>query len=196
MKTISILKSFSIHTPIIACAVFLASCGYEQKPEGSKEIAEERNEAKSENSKKEKDAQFLVNAAEINLEQIKLGELASRKGSTSHVKELGQNMEEAHSKSFSDLRALAEEKRMSIPKSATSDANDSYMDLNGKSAKDFDKAYAVKMVSSHKSAISTFEKASKDCDDKDVKNWAISTLPELRRHLNLAIECQEKCEEK
>jgi hypothetical protein len=35
------------------------------------------------------------------------------------------------------------------------------------------------MVSGHKDAIATFEKASTDCKGTDIKNWATATLPEL-----------------
>jgi hypothetical protein len=35
------------------------------------------------------------------------------------------------------------------------------------------------MVSGHKDAIATFEKASTDCNETDIKNWATATLPEL-----------------
>jgi hypothetical protein len=35
------------------------------------------------------------------------------------------------------------------------------------------------MVSGHKDAIATFEKASTDCNETNIKNWVTATLPEL-----------------
>jgi|GEM_PF-2746860 len=55
------------------------------KPEDTKEVAEESNEEILDNNKSEKGAKFLVNDAEINREEISLGNLAQEKGRMSHV---------------------------------------------------------------------------------------------------------------
>ena len=173
---------------------FLSSCGNNSKPEDTKEVAEEHNDAKFDNKKQEKDAQFLVNAAEINLEEIKLGQLAQEKGNASHIKELGKMMEDAHTKSLAELIALAKTKIITIPTSPTDNAMDAFKKLDAKSGNNFDKEYADMMVSGHKDAISTFEKASENCEDADIKNWASTMLPDLRKHLDHAIKCQKECE--
>ena len=193
MKTHTFIRKTMLHSILVAFILLVASCGYNQKPEDTKFVAEEHNEAKFDNNKQENDAQFLVNAAEINLEEIQLGQLAQQLGRTSQVKELGKMMVDAHTKSLSDLTALAKSKMITIPTSSTNDAKDAYKKLNDKSGNDFDKAYADMMVSEHKDAISTFEKASTDSNDQDIKNWATSSLSGLRAHLDHSIDCQKKC---
>ena len=188
MKTF--IKKTMLLATLVAFILLVASCGYNQKPKDTKEVAEERNEAKFENNKQEKDAQFLVNAAEINLEEIQLGQLAQQKGGTAEVKELGKMMEDAHTKSLNELKALAKSKMITIPTSPTNNAQDAYKDLNEKSGNDFDKAYADLMVSEHKDAIEAFEDASEDSNDNDIKNWARASLPGLRTHLEHSIDCQ------
>ena len=173
---------------------FLSSCGNNSKPEDTKEVAEEHNDAKFDNKKQEKDAQFLVNAAEINLEEIKLGQLAQEKGNASHIKELGKMMEDAHTKSLAELIALAKTKIITIPTSPTDNAMDAFKKLDAKSGNNFDKEYADMMVSGHKDAISTFEKAAENCEDADIKNWASTMLPDLRKHLDHAIKCRKEFE--
>ncbi len=190
-KTISI-KEILLQVTLFSALLF--SCSPNQKSEDTKDIAEERNDANFDTNKQEKDAQFLVNSAEISLEEIQLGQLAQQKGTTSHVKALGKMMEDAHSKSLQDLTALAQRKGVSIPTASTDDAKDAYTKLNKKSGNDFDKAYADRMVNEHKDAIETFEKASTDSYDIDIKNWASLSLPELRTHLEHSIDCQKKCE--
>lgn len=103
-------------------------------------------------------------------------------------------MEDAHTKSQRDLTALATRKSITISTSPSDDAKDAYNDLNEKSGDDFDKAYADKMVSKHKDAIDAFDKASIDCKDPDIKNWAIATLHYLRTHLSNSVNCQMKTE--
>lgn len=103
-------------------------------------------------------------------------------------------MESAHTKSLNDLNALAKKKIITIPTSATDDAKDAYEKLDKKTGADFDKKYCDMMVEGHKDAISKFEKASTKSNDSEIKEWATSMLPELRKHLDQAITCRKKCE--
>ncbi|MFO7574903.1 MAG: DUF4142 domain-containing protein [Bacteroidales bacterium] len=192
MKKISYFTKALLQVTFFTTVLVIASCGYNPKPEDTKVVAEEYNEAKFDNNAQEGDAQFLVNAAEISMEQIEVGQLAQQKGTTTNVKELGKIMEDAHTKSLSDLTALAKRKMITIPTSLTDDARDAYKDLNDKTGDDFDEAYADMMVSTHEDAIETFEKATTERYDIDIKNWAIATLPDLRTHLNLSTDFQKK----
>ena len=190
MKKTRYKKGAWLLLTFVITVLLIASCGYNQKPEDSKDVAEEHNDAKFEDNDQEKDAQFLVNAAEIHLEEIQLGKLAQQIGRTTQVKELGKMMEDVHTKSLNDLTALAARKMVTIPTSPTDDAKDAYEKLSDKSRNDFDKSYADMMVSEHKDAISIYEKASSECDDTDIKNWASASLPGLRKHLDHSIDCQ------
>ena len=162
----------------------------------TKEVAEDKNDAKFDSAKMEKDAQFLVNAAEINLEEIKLGQLAQQRGMSNDIKMLGQTMVEAHTKALSDLKSLAQSKTVSIPDAATKDANDAWDKLQKEKGTDFDKKYCDMMVDGHKDAIDKFEKAASDATDPQIKQWASSMLPDLRKHLDMSMTCQNKLEKK
>ena len=199
MTKLTFFKQTMIHAIFAAGILLLASCG---SSKDTKEVAEDKNEARFDRSearfdrdRQEKDAQFLVNMAEVNMKQIQLGQLAQQKGTTTHVKELGKMMEEAHTKSQSDLTALARSKSITIPTTPTDDVRSAYNNLNEKSADDFDKAYIDMMVNQHEDAIKTFEDATTDMYDTDIKNWAIAALPVLRTNLNHSIESQNKHDE-
>lgn len=185
------IRSFIVMT-FIASLFVIVSCSTNETAENPKEVAEKQNDIEFDTQARENDAQFLVNAAEMNMEEIRLGQLAQQKGQSTEVKELGKIMEESHSKSLQDLTALAKSKNVTIPTSPTENAQESYRKLNEKSTDDFDEAYADLMVNEHKDAIEAFEKASKDCQDPDIKNWATSSLPDLRKHHNHSVECQKK----
>jgi putative membrane protein len=195
MKKTSYFTQSFLTVTFVATVLLFASCNNSQRPRDTKEVAEERNDENFNNTQQEKDAQFLVNAAEINLKQIQLGQLAQQKGSSTHVKELGKMMEDAHTKSQRDLTALARSKSITIPTTPTDDVKDAYKDLNEKSGKDFDKAYSDLMVKRHKDAIDDFENAATDSNDREVKNWATASLPDMRAHLDHSIESQKKNEE-
>lgn len=180
-------------TLIIAVINGITSCENNNSKD-TKDVAEDHNDAKFDKNDNEKDAQFLVNAAEINMEEISLGQLAQQKGSTNHVKELGKMMEESHTKSLAELTALAQTKSISLPTSQTDNVKEAYKNLNEKSGNDFGKEYSSMMVNGHKKAIELFEKASADCTDPDIKAWATATLPILRTHLDQAMICKKQCE--
>jgi putative membrane protein len=153
-----------------------------------------QNEIKHPTFSKEKDTQFLVKAAQINLEEIQLGQLAQQKSVMMDVKELGQMMEKDHRQSLSDLTALAKKKSIAIPTTPTRNAQEAYKKLVNKTEAAFDKDYCNMMVSGHKDAIAMFEKESKESDDAEIKQFVTETLPHLRMHLEHAISCQKKCE--
>ena len=159
----------------------------------SKVIAEDHNDAKFENEKKD-DANFLVNAAEINLEEIELGRLAQTRGVSAQVKELGKTMETAHAKALSDLQGLAAKKQITIPTTLTDDGMSSQKKLVDIKGSDFDKEYVDMMVNGHKDAISKFEKISTEGYDSDIRNWAASMLPIFREHLDQFITTQKQWE--
>jgi putative membrane protein len=183
---------------IIMIIIGMSTVACNNKPDDSKEVAEEHNDAKFDQNKtegstvNEKDAQFLVDAAAINLEEIQLGQLAQQKATMQDVKDMGKMMEEQHTKSLNELKDLAAKKMITIPTSPTEDGQDHYNKLNDKTGHDFDKEYCDKMVNGHKDAIDKFEKASANCNDADIKEWASATLPALRNHLDHALTCQDK----
>ena len=170
-----------------------SACNNNPKSEDTKEVANEHNDAKFENTK-ETDAQFLVNAAEMNLEEIQLGQLAQNKGSMAHVKELGLMMEKGHTGSLKEVQLLAGKKQITLPASLTNDGQLAYKKLVDKSGADFEKAYADMMVDHHKAAIKKFEAASTGATDLDIRAWAASMLTVLRTHLDSALTCQKECQ--
>ena len=189
-----LLKQATFVTAIFATSFSLfTSCTNDRNTKDSKAIAEKQNDTNFDNKEKKNDAQFLVNAAEINLKEIFLGQLAQKKGKSSHIKELGRKMEEVHSQSQKELASLAKSKSINIPTSPSDKTKDTYSKLNKESADDFDKAYADKMVDGHKEAIDVYQSASKEVNDPAIKKWAINSLPNLHNHLNHSIKCQRKC---
>ncbi|MEP6646696.1 MAG: DUF4142 domain-containing protein [Saprospiraceae bacterium] len=190
MTTLGHIKSFAL---LILCTVLLSviSCQNSTKPVDAKKLAEDTNNAKMDNAKDEKDANFLVKAAEINVEEIRLGQLAQQKGMTAGVKDLGKMMETEHGKAMADLTALANRKYISIPTVPTEDSKSTYDKLNMKNGIEFDKEYTDMMINGHKNAIDLFEKCASNGTDVEIKSWAQSMLPGLHSHLDHAMAAQQ-----
>lgn len=195
MKNFIKIKTRLLHATFIMALLLVAFSCTNNRPADSKDLANESNKEKFETSQQVNDAQFLVDAAEFNLENITLGRLAQQKGSTVEVKELGKMMQDKHQKSLDDLTALAKTKMVIIPTLITDKSNDRYISLNDKWGKDFDKSYSELMVSRHKDLIGIYEDATTGVVDADIRNWAVASLPGLRSYLDHSIACKKICDE-
>jgi putative membrane protein len=195
MKTINstILKTNLFAVAFVGIFSFM-SCSQNAETKDTKEIAEDSNDQKFSDAK-EDDAEFLVSAAEINLEEIELGQLAQKNSTMPDVIELGKMMEAEHVKALQDLQTLASKKQITIPTTITDDGKDAYNKLKDKKGSDFDNDYCDMMVKGHKYAISKFEKAATDAKDAEIKSWAITMLPALRTHLEHSTVCEDKCKQ-
>jgi putative membrane protein len=195
MKPNKLFKTLPFQVLITIAVLIAGSCETkttEQSSDPAKQATEE-NDIKFENKKLEKDAQFLVDAAAFNLEEIELARLGSQKG-TADVKELSGMMLGEHEKALNEIRDFAKAKQVTVPDSASNDAGDNYNMLKEKTGNEFDKAFCQRLVDTHQKAVEFFEKESSDSRDQDLKEYATTKLPDLRKHLDHIFACQKKVE--
>jgi len=167
--------------------IFLNSCKNEPKQEDPKEVAEDANEAKFDTiDSKEDDSEFLVDQAEINLAEIEIGKLAQQKSTNTEVKKFGKMLVDEHTKSASEVSALAKAKNFTLPTSLTEDGQEEYNKLNEKTGLDFDKKFADMMIDGHEKAIDKLKKASENAKDAEIKTWASNNIAGLTAHLEHA----------
>ena len=132
------------------------------------------------------DREFLEEAAQGGLFEVRAGQLARQKAMVDEVKQLGKRMVDDHTAVNGRLQQLGQQKGLSLPQQLDKKHQDRIDSLAKKTGSDFDKAYINDMVDDHKKDVDTFDKAAKEAKDADVKSFATSTLPTLRDHLNLA----------
>jgi len=187
----SLYKSLFIGLTVSTMTLALQSCKNENKEEDTKEVAEEKNKAKFQNSNKE-DAEFLVDAAEFNLQQAELGKLTAVKSNSDDVKTFGKMMQEMYTAKMSDVNMVAVVKQISIPTSLTEDNKEDYNTLNKQDIQDFDKKYLESVVDDHKEAIDEYTSRMNKTNDADIKKWLTLELASLREHLDVAMTLQSK----
>ncbi|WP_166924075.1 DUF4142 domain-containing protein [Flavobacterium poyangense] len=177
--------------------IFLNSCKNEPKQEDPKEVAEDSNEAKFDSIEdKQDDSEFLVDLTEVNLAEIEIGKLAQTKSTNTEVKKLGKMLVEQHTKSASEVSALAKAKNFTLPTSLTEDGQEEYNKLNEKSGIDFDKKFADMMIDGHEKAINELRKASESAKDQDIKLWASNSIAALTVHLEHAKMLKQSLDKK
>ncbi len=187
----NIKSTFSKFLVLFLGIILISTTTSCKKESPSEEAAEEINEDRFDNNDKEDDAEFVVEAATMDLKNIELAKLAMR-SSNSDIKAHTKMMEEGHTKLYNEIKMMAEQKGIAIPLSVGTDAIDEYKDLNDKTGTDFDKKYLDIMVDNHEKTIKRYENYVDGATDAEIKTWASNTLAGLRTHLDHTKELKEK----
>jgi putative membrane protein len=177
----------------IMIALFLGySCNRDNAASDAKQAAEDRNDAKFTDKASKDDAQFVVDAYSAGLVEINMAQRAKELAVTSEAKSTADMMISAHTQMNADLAALADKKVITVPSALNDNQTKEINSLAEKKGRDFDEAFADKLVSSHKDAVSLFEKASTTASDQDIRNLFSTNLPTIRQHLDMATNLQDQ----
>lgn len=180
---------------LLAGAVSFTACETKNKTEDSKEVAEEQNEEKFEDTDIENDTEFAVAVADAGMLEVQLSKLAVERSATPAVKQFAQTMIDEHTKANTELATLAAQKNISLPTVLSDKSQKKYNDLLEKSGKDFDDAYTDCMVKNHKDAVDSFKKQADKGDDADLKSWAAGKVATLEHHLDMAKTTEKTVDE-
>lgn len=135
------------------------------------------------------DTQFMKMAAQVNMTEAHIGQMAQTQGSAQNVKDFGKTLSDDHMASYGGLSALANKTGGDIPKALAKNATVTRLKtLKGKS---FDRAFMQDEVQDHKTALAAFKKEAEHGDNPDVKAWAQSMIPKLEGHLQAAENLQK-----
>ena len=131
---------------------------------------------------------FVHKAAMSDMYEVQAGKLAAEKGQSDAVKQFGQQMVDAHTKTTEELTGIVKTKNIKVDPPTKLDAKHQKLidDLNSATADNFDKAYAKQQVDAHQEAVDLFKKYAASGDDADVKQFAEKTLPTIQHHLDEA----------
>ncbi|HEY8133031.1 MAG TPA: DUF4142 domain-containing protein [Thermoanaerobaculia bacterium] len=138
------------------------------------------------------DKGFFIAAAQANMAEVSLGQLASDKATNPDVVNFAKRMVVDHSIANDDLKQLAIKKGVALPAVLTKEQNKISSGLSKKVGPDFDKSYIEQMIRDHEKAVADFDRASKETTDPDLKAWATTMLPTLQDHLKMAKQIASK----
>lgn len=190
MKISKLCKHVLIATGLLVSLYACNNSGSQDKKD-AKEVAEDHNEAKFDKPA-EKDAQAVVDAYAASMFEMAISDSVKKYVSNSEVKSLAAAMAQAHTDLDAQLQGLATKKGISLPTALTNTQLDKIAELKNEKLKEIDKTYVNDMISDHKEAIDKYEQCAKDCTDPDIKAWFASAVPELRKHLDMAMSCNDK----
>ena len=129
------------------------------------------------------DKTFILAAAQGGMTEVKLGELAARKGTRDDVKEFGQMMVKDHTAINGDLKSLAEQKGVALPNSLDTKRQGMVDKMAALAGSDFDNAYIAAMLKDHKADADAFKAESNETQDTDIKSFVDKSFPVVTQHL-------------
>jgi putative membrane protein len=140
------------------------------------------------------DTEFLTEAYNDGMFEIKTAQLAEQKTNSPEVKSLAQKIIDDHTKANGRIKDIASKMNIMLPTEMDNKMNDHYNDFveAANENKDFDKKYINAMVDDHTKAIKKFEERTKDSQNPDIQDFAIKTLPALTAHKAQANVIKEK----
>jgi putative membrane protein len=119
--------------------------------------------------------------------EIDASKMEAKDGSSADAKKLANEL-------VADHTALGKKVQAAAGSGVTPPASDATppADLQGKTGKDLDTAWADMMVADHQKTIAMFENASTNASTDKAKKLASDALPTLRDHLKKSQDLQQK----
>jgi putative membrane protein len=131
------------------------------------------------------DQQFVDFAAQTDMVEANLGQLAQSTASAQPVKDYGQMLATDHTQDFHQLYSVAQQASLKMPDAIDAEHNkamiDPFQKLKGAA---FDRHYVQEMIAGHTKAIAVYKKESTDAQNPALKSYAEQTLPTLQKHLD------------
>jgi putative membrane protein len=141
-----------------------------------KKLADERSRAPG---------RFVDAALVLGTAEIEAAKLALEKSSSVEVKAFAYEMIDEHTLINQHLCQLARNKGHEMEDDASRVSSAQDMLLNLRQAQDFDRAYARRLVTTHRRMLTMLDKAT-DLDDFEVSSFARRTLTKMANHMKMA----------
>jgi putative membrane protein len=133
------------------------------------------------------DQEFVQFAAQTDMVEANLGQLAGNSAESQEVKDYAQTLVTDHTNDFEQLKTAAQQASLDVPTAIDASHNKSMIEPFQKlKAAAFDKKYVQEMVAGHTKAIAMYKKASEDAQNPAIKSYAAAALPVLQKHLDSA----------
>lgn len=143
------------------------------------------------------DQQFVDFAAQTDMVEANLGQLAESVASSQAVKDYAQMLVTDHTNDLHQLYAAAQPASLTVPTAIDAEHNKTMIDpfekLKGAA---FDRRYIHEMIVGHTKAIAIYKKEAADAQNPGLKSYAEQAIPVLEKHLSGAKDLEKAKPEK
>jgi putative membrane protein len=132
------------------------------------------------------DQTFVDLAAQTDMTEAHLGQLAETHASSQAVKDYASMLVSDHTKDYSQLSMIATKAGLTVPKGLDAKHQKMVAPFEKLKGAAFDHKYVQQMVAGHTAASAAYEKESTAGQNADIKAYASQTLPALAKHKEAA----------
>ena len=162
--------------------------GTRTERETAKTSADERDAQEA--KKPWNDDDFVRKAVQAGEFEVEISRLADEKASSGDVKTFATTMIEDHGAANETLDGLVRAKRITLPKDMGTVHQEKLEQLKELEGPQFDREYTMCQIKAHDEAIALFERATREARDREIRDFAVKTLPTLRRHRSMLTDIE------
>lgn len=129
---------------------------------------------------------FVNQAASGGMLEVQSSKVALSQLRDPSVQNFAQMMVDDHQKANDELKQIAQKKGLSVPSDLQGQQRQMLDQLQGLPAGQLGAQFAQIQVQAHHKTIELFQRAVRDLQDPDLKEFAQKTLPTLQKHLDQA----------
>lgn len=129
---------------------------------------------------------FVDMAAQTDMTEAHLGQLAADQASAQEVKDFAQMLVTDHTNDYTQLSTVATKAGLTVPKGLDAQHDKMIAPFGKLKGAAFDRTFAREMVAGHQKAIAAYKKEAESGQNADIKAYASQTLPTLEKHLQAA----------
>lgn len=149
-------------------------------------VTAEASPASPGNDKSAEDVEFLLDALRTSLAEVRMGELATQRGSDMRVREYGAKLRSDHTTQAAELERLLQPLAVTIPTEPSTEAQSHHAALARLSGEQFDAAFLDAMITSHREALEEYGAQTHANPDRALGDFASKSVAMLRGHLATA----------
>ena len=137
------------------------------------------------------DREFITMAAQGNNAEIQMSQLALQRATDEDVREYAQRMIDEHTAANQQLEPIAAERGITLPTTPSSFDTAVFERLSQIPEASFDQAYMDTQVNAHLKSAAVFRTGAQQSEDAALQNYAITLLPSIQDHLEMASQMAE-----
>jgi putative membrane protein len=130
------------------------------------------------------DQDFVDFAAQTDMTEANLGQLAQDKAAAQPIKDYAQMLTTDHTNDYNALTAAAGKANLTVPKGLDAAHDKMIAPMEKLKGAAFDRQFLKAMVTGHEHAIAVYKAESNDAQNADIKAYATQALPTLEKHLH------------
>lgn len=138
------------------------------------------------------DQEFVDFAAQTDMMEAHLGQMAADRAATQAVKDYAQMLVTDHTNDYQELGEVAAKANLTVPKGLDAAHDRMIAPFEKLTGAAFDSRYAHEMIVGHTEAIAVYKKEAADAQNADLKTYATAALPTLQKHLDGAKDLSKR----